>query len=82
MQLKTLLNRVYKHQSFVYTDVKMIQEKDTLLLTVRIEPRRNSRPVCSGCGRPGPGYDTLPSRRFEFIPFWGSHIKGVNIKET
>jgi hypothetical protein len=37
MQLKTLLNRVYKHKSFVYTDVKMTQEKDNLVLTVRIE---------------------------------------------
>lgn len=71
MQLKTILNRVYKHKSFVYTDVKMIQEKDHLFLTVKIDPRRNSRPVCSGCGQPGPGYDTLASRRFEFIPFWG-----------
>jgi transposase len=71
MQFKTILNRVYKHKSFVYTDVKMIQEKDNLVLTVRIEPRRRRRPVCSGCGQPGPGYDTLPSRRFEFIPFWG-----------
>ena len=74
MQLKTILNRVYKHKSFVYTDVKMIQEKDHLVLTVRIEPRRNNRPVCSGCGQPGPGYDTLGSRRFEFIPFWGMFV--------
>ncbi|MEK7406330.1 MAG: hypothetical protein AAB225_14610 [Acidobacteriota bacterium] len=27
--------------------------------------------VCSGCGKPAPGYDHLPERRFEFIPFWG-----------
>ena len=71
MQLKTLLNRVYKHKSFVYTEVTLSQEKDNGVLTVRIQPRRNSRPVCSGCGQPGPGYDTLAPRRFEFIPFWG-----------
>jgi transposase len=71
MQLKTILNRVYKHKSFVYTDVKLTEEKNHLVLTVTIQPRRNSRPVCSGCGQPRPGYDRLPSRRFEFIPFWG-----------
>ncbi len=34
---------------------------------VEIFPRRNSRPVCSGCGRAGPGYDTLEAR-VEFVP--------------
>ncbi len=27
--------------------------------------------MCSVCGRRGPGYDTLPVRRFEFVPVWG-----------
>ena len=39
-------------------------------IEVRIEPRANSRPICSGCGRVGPGYDRLPERRFEFVPLW------------
>jgi hypothetical protein len=30
-----------------------------------------SAAICSGCHRPAPGYDNLPERRFEFIPFWG-----------
>ena len=31
----------------------------------------DGRPVCSVCGRPGPGYDTDPKpRRFEFVPLW------------
>ena len=30
----------------------------------------HSRPICSGCGRKGPGYDRLPPRRFEFVPLW------------
>lgn len=70
MQLKTILNRVQKYQSFVYTDVKL-NDATQLSLEVTLEPRRNSRPICSGCGRKRPGYDTLPVRRFEFIPFWG-----------
>jgi transposase len=28
-------------------------------------------PICSGCSRPGPGYNTLKVRRFEFVPLWG-----------
>jgi transposase len=39
-------------------------------LEVQILPRANGRPVCSGCGQPGPGYDRLPPRRFEFVPLW------------
>lgn len=70
MQLKTILNRVQKHQSFIYTDFQLKEDKQ-LKLDINIRPRSNSRPICSGCGRKRPGYDTLPVRRFEFIPFWG-----------
>lgn len=38
---------------------------------VEVVARTNSHPSCSGCGLPGPGYDTLPPRTFEFIPLWG-----------
>jgi hypothetical protein len=38
-------------------------------LEVAIEPRRNGRPICSG-DRRRPGYDRMPSRRFEFVPLW------------
>jgi len=40
----------------------------TLLVELRAHGR--SRPVCSGRGRHGPGYDTLDERRFEFVPLW------------
>jgi len=39
-----------------------------------VQPRRGSRPVCSGCRRKRPGYDTLAQRRFEFIPMWGIKV--------
>jgi transposase len=71
MQLKRILNRVQKHQGFVYTDMDLTQEQEQLVLHVTLRPRTNGRAVCSGCGQKRPGYDTLPSRRFEFIPFWG-----------
>ena len=72
MQLKTILNRVQKHQGFVYGAMELTPEGEPLVLQVAIHPRANSRPVCSGCGRKRPGYDTQKTpRRFEFIPFWG-----------
>ncbi|MGA3213008.1 MAG: ISL3 family transposase [Terriglobales bacterium] len=38
---------------------------------MQVRPRAGSAAVCSGCHKPAPGYDHLPERRFEFIPFWG-----------
>ena len=48
----------------------LASEGGRLALEVDIEPRRNSRPICSGCHRKRPGYDRLPARRFEFVPLW------------
>ncbi|GAG17892.1 unnamed protein product [marine sediment metagenome] len=70
MQLKTILNRVQKHSSFVYTDVRFV-EGDPDEIEIDIRPRRGSRATCSGCGRRGASYDTLPARRFQFVPLWG-----------
>ena len=72
MLVKTILNRVEPHKAFVYSQVKLIDSGSSSTLEINIEPRANSRPTCSGCGRQGPGYDRLPMRRFEFIPLWGS----------
>jgi transposase len=70
MLLKTILNRVAPQKSFVYGPISWIELGSRLALEVRIEPRRNSRPICSGCHRKRPGYDRLPPRRFEFVPLW------------
>ncbi len=67
MQLKTILNRVQKHRSCVYGETRLVQ-RGRLALEVEVHPRANSRAKCSVCGRAGPGYDTLPTRRFEFVP--------------
>src|SRR3989304_2459704 len=40
-------------------------------MEVEVQARKKGRPICSGCGQPGPGYDRLPLRRFEFVPLWG-----------
>lgn len=68
MLLKTILNRIEKHASFVYGIPEF--EGDTLL--VPIQARENTRPVCSGCGKRSGTYDTMrQSRRFAFVPLWG-----------
>jgi len=71
MQLKTILNRIQKHRGFVYGRVELLQEGNCMAMGVDIWPRAGSRPVCSGCGHRRPGYDTLPVRRFRFVPLWG-----------
>ena len=66
MQLKTLLNRVQKHSSFVYETVRLV-EHPRLAIEVEVRPRANARAKCSQCGRAAPGYDTLPPRCFAFV---------------
>jgi transposase len=70
MQLKTILNQVQKHASFVYTDARFV-EGEPRQLEMKIRPRQGSRAICSGCGKRGPTYDTQPPRRFQFVPLWG-----------
>jgi hypothetical protein len=36
-----------------------------------VRPRKGSAAVCPLCHQSASGYDQLPERRFEFIPFWG-----------
>ena len=73
MQLKTILNRVQKHRSFVYGSVKLVQHPH-LAIEVQVRARANARAKCSGCGNTAPGYDTLAPRRFEFVPLWGMAV--------
>src|SRR5579863_4906394 len=44
MQLKTILNRVEKHKSFVYGKVQWRHDQGRLSLHVKVRPRRGSRP--------------------------------------
>lgn len=70
MLLKTILNRVQPHKSFVYGKVRMIGSKRRPVLEVEIKARKNSRPVCSECQCRGGTYDRLPKRLFLFVPLW------------
>jgi len=69
MQLKTILNFVEKYKSFVYAEACW-SNCDQHEIEFVIQPRRNSRPICSGCGKHRPGYHRLTARRFEFVPLW------------
>jgi len=71
MLVKSILNRIQLHPCFVYGGICLVENGARLLLEIEIRPRKGSRPVCSVCGNPGPGYDTLKIRRFEFVPLWG-----------
>lgn len=70
MLLKTILNRIEKHSSFVYQDIRF-GEGDPDHLEVAVRARRGARAICSGCSRRGATYDTLAQRRFQFVPVWG-----------
>src|SRR5271155_569932 len=68
MLVQTILNWVQRHKSFLY-------KKAGLALEVEIQPRSNSRAICSGCGQARPGYDREQQpRRFQFVPLWGMAV--------
>lgn len=69
MQLKTLLNFVHPIKGFVYESVTWDAPGSSIQVAVR--SRKNSRGICSGCGRSGPTYDHGRPRRFGFVPLWG-----------
>ena len=70
MQLKTILNAVEKHKSFVYGDARWSGSKTALEIEFDVKARKNSTPICSGCRKKRPGYDRLAARRFEAVPLW------------
>lgn len=70
MQLKTILNAIEKHKSFVYGKASWSEGKVGREIEIAICARKSSKPICSGCGRKCSGYDRLPTRRFEHVPLW------------
>ena len=74
MLIKTILNKIHRFKSFIYTTARFSMEGDDLILEIGIEPRKNSKGICSKCGQPGPCYDHLETRKYEFIPIWGIKV--------
>jgi len=75
VRIETLLNKVYRHKSFVYRDARLecIGKRDAVV--VDIVPRRNGLSVCSSCLRVGAVYDHAPEhRQFQFIPVWNMPV--------
>ena len=72
MRLKTILNKCCYFKGFVFGKARFDEKAQSII--VSINARRNSKPICSRCEKTAPGYDRLPVRLFEFIPFWGFHI--------
>ena len=74
MQINYILNRIQKHNGFVYGQARLKKKRIQMILEIEIRPRQNSHPICSGCEKKGPGYDTLPVRWFQFVPLWGMAV--------
>jgi transposase len=75
MQVQTILNQVQRHRGFSYKKVRVVKRSGVSVVKVDIEPRKNSRGICSGCGQAGPGYDRERiARSFEFVPLWGMAV--------
>jgi transposase len=58
----------------VYGKARLTGSADAPRLEIEVLERANGRPICSGCGHTGPGYDRLPARHFEFVPLWGIRV--------
>jgi len=71
LALWTSTKTTHTHSGFVYGAAHWRHFRGRTVLEIQIRPRRASRPICSGCGQRGPGYDVLAQRRFEFVPLWG-----------
>jgi len=47
------------------------KSSDGRRLEVDVAARKNSKALCSDCGKPGSTYDHLGQRVFHFPPLWG-----------
>lgn len=75
MRIRTLLNRCHYLKSFVYEKESVESYWGKECVIVDIKARKNGRPICSGCNKPGPIYDhQREARDFEFVPLWGIRV--------
>jgi transposase len=70
MQLKTILNALERHASFVYSRIDWY-DSSKQSLAIWILPRKGSWPVCMMCGKRGSKYGCLKERYFQHVPLWG-----------
>ena len=74
MRIETMLNKCQKFKSFIYKNVRLGWHDGNECIEAEIIPRKNSRAICSGCGKPASLYDKLNVRWFEFVPLWGFRV--------
>lgn len=75
MQIKTVLNKCHPLKRFIYKAVRFGTIKGQECIEVDIEPRNNSKPICSCCKNAASGYDVAPQARlFQFVPMWGYQV--------
>lgn len=51
--------------------IKLVMVGVQKQLHIKVRPKKGCKGVCSLCLLPGPTYDTLEERRFQFVPLWG-----------
>ena len=80
--INSLLRLLCPIKGFLFQCVEIAQRKTLLksspkqLIKVTIVPRKNSRPVCSCCHKPGATYDTAKdARAFDYIPLWNIPVR-------
>ena len=70
MRIETILNKVYRHKSFIYRTATFEQVGRKEALVVDIVPRKNGLARCSVCGLICSVYDhSQDVRLFDFIPW-------------
>ena len=71
MDINVVLNRCHHFPGFVYGKNRFHEGT----IHVELRSRKGSKAICSGCGKPGPTYDTARQpRAFEFVPLWGYFV--------
>ena len=74
MRIQTLLNYCHPLKSFVYGPCRWGVHQARPSLVASIQPRKNGKVYCSGCGKPRKIYDHLTKRKFDFVPLWNIPI--------
>jgi transposase len=70
MLIKTILNSIEKHKSFIYGHSDIEHKAGEASLIVELSARKNSKAVCITCQKPCPSYDKQPCRDYQYVPLW------------
>src|SRR5258706_646020 len=70
MHVQSILRRLHPQPGFVYERVEWRGTAERPIVDLHLRPRIGARAHCGNCGKKRPGYDTLPVRRFAFVPLW------------